>query len=1439
MIRCFWFLVLLVLTSSLLSQQIEYAYARKEYLRELTQPSRTLRENAPEIIASGNVNYIIGYAPVIVAPNISLSNFSANVEGMKIYFTNNFNSDQDILELSQSFTGVTETYDQTNGILVLEGSHDAEFWENVCRHVQYRNSSSTPIQNLRDVTFTLISAIFIPSTGHYYEFIYDYGISWSDSRASSDLASYYGLQGYLATITSEEENFFVTTELGGVGWIGGSDYEGHDTWKWVTGPESGTEYWEGRYPSHSTMPGSSINGMYSNWNNLEPNQHFGDSNPEMWEDYCHMIYNSSVGPIGSWNDLPDAGTTGNFTPYGYVVEYGGMPNDPEINLYSTVTVTVSDIYVNEILPSAGGELEIDETETINFLVDVFGMGGLLLSYSWKLDSIEVSTNYFFDFTTDYSSAGSYQLYLHIEEDAGSELSFTWDITVNDVDQSIVVNEVQPSAGGELEIDELESVAFSIDAYDPDGNILEYIWILDGEEISTTSTHNFTTDYTSAGTYIITLDVTDNFSRSSLNYTWDVTVNDVDQSIVVNEVLPSSGGELEIDELESVAFSIDAYDPDGNILEYIWMLDGEEVSTTSTYNFTTDYTSAGAYIITLDVTDNFSRSSLNYSWDVTVNDVDQSIVVNEVLPSAGGELEIDELESVAFSIDAYDPDGNSLQYSWKLDGSEVSATDSYEFTTDYSSAGSYIITLDVTDNFSRCSLNYIWDINVNDVDQAIVVNEILPSAGGELEIDELESVAFSIDAYDPDGNILEYIWMLDGEEVSTTSTYNFTTDYTSAGAYIITLDVTDNFSRSSLNYSWDVTVNDVDQSIVVNEVLPSAGGELEIDELESVAFSIDAYDPDGNSLQYSWKLDGSEVSATDSYEFTTDYSSAGSYIITLDVTDNFSRCSLNYIWDINVNDVDQAIVVNEILPSAGGELEIDELESVAFSIDAYDPDGNILEYIWMLDGEEVSTTSTYNFTTDYTSAGAYIITLDVTDNFSRSSLNYSWDVTVNDVDQSIVVNEVLPSAGGELEIDELESVAFSIDAYDPDGNSLQYSWKLDGSEVSATDSYEFTTDYSSAGSYIITLDVTDNFSRCSLNYIWDINVNDVDQAIVVNEILPSAGGELEINELESISFSIDAYDPDGNELEYIWQIDGANVSTTNTYDFTTDYSSAGSYIITLDVTDNFSRRSLNYTWDITVNDVDQAIVVNEILPTPGKFSITQDETVDFIITAENPDGDIYYSWILDGVEVSIVNEFLFDGGVNPPGNYSLLLIVSSDIISRETIQFNWGVSVIAPNLQPVSDAGEDQYVDSGVLIQLDGSDSYDPEGEDLIYQWIVPEQITISDPTIVNPIFTSPNVNNEVEYIIQLIVNDGVWNSEVNEVVITVNRKTISNNIEIQDDESAVLTIFNVKGQKVQTVNLSSGLRNFDWSTRNIGSGIYFYKIKSKTYSKTKKMILLK
>jgi len=85
--------------------------------------------------------------------------------------------------------------------------------------------------------------------------------------------------------------------------------------------------------------------------------------------------------------------------------------------------------------------------------------------------------------------------------------------------------------------------------------------------------------------------------------------------------------------------------------------------------------------------------------------------------------------------------------------------------------------------------------------------------------------------------------------------------------------------------------------------------------------------------------------------------------------------------------------------------------------------------------------------------------------SRDIVEQTIQVTVNNIDDEIVVTDLsyaTITAGiwtpDDQIINETDVLNFSITATDPDGNTLEYSWKLDGEEVSITDLYDFTTDY---------------------------------------------------------------------------------------------------------------------------------------------------------------------------------------------------------------------------------------------------------------------------------------------------------------------------------------------------------------------------------------------
>ena len=96
-----------------------------------------------------------------------------------------------------------------------------------------------------------------------------------------------------------------------------------------------------------------------------------------------------------------------------------------------------------------------------------------------------------------------------------------------------------------------------------------------------------------------------------------------------------------------------------------------------------------------------------------------------------------------------------------------------------------------------------------------------------------------------------------------------------------------------------------------------------------------------------------------------------------------------------------------------------------------------------------------------------------------------------------------------------------------------------------------------------------------------------------------------------------------------------------------------------------------------------------------------------------------------------------------------------------------------NLPPIANAGPDQIVAENQLATLDGSESYDVENIDLSYIWTTPIGILLNDTTSSIPSFTTPTVDDSVDFIFGLIVSDGELNSDPDSVTITVFHTNVS------------------------------------------------------------------
>ena len=62
---------------------------------------------------------------------------------------------------------------------------------------------------------------------------------------------------------------------------------------------------------------------------------------------------------------------------------------------------------------------------------------------------------------------------------------------------------------------------------------------------------------------------------------------------------------------------------------------------------------------------------------------------------------------------------------------------------------------------------------------------------------------------------------------------------------------------------------------------------------------------------------------------------------------------------------------------------------------------------------------------------------------------------------------------------------------------------------------------------------------------------------------------------------------------------------------------------------------------------------------------------------------------------------------------------------------------------------------------------------------------------------------------------------------------------IKEGENGSLTIYNAKGQLLENHQYEVGEHQLKWDAKQYGSGIYFYKLETQSYTETKKMIMLK
>ncbi len=314
--------------------------------------------NEPPVLSS---NFRGAYCPlseIKIAENFTITDpDDTGLDFFTIQISSGYSNPEDLLILTGTHPNITSTWNTIEGKLTLEPIAPAtqilySDLQLAVREIVF-TSTDANITGERFFSFTIGDANYLPSTDHFYIFKENNLVTWSDAKILAEASTYYGLQGYLVTILSEEESIISAEQITGTGWIGASDEDNEGEWKWMTGPETGTIFWNG------TAGGAAPPGMYENWNTGEPNEFQGG------EDYAHITADG-IGIDGSWNDLPDdtSGQPVDFQAKGYIVEYGGTPGDPVLNISTSTSIYIPEITgTTNDRTCTGGSISLSATVT--------------------------------------------------------------------------------------------------------------------------------------------------------------------------------------------------------------------------------------------------------------------------------------------------------------------------------------------------------------------------------------------------------------------------------------------------------------------------------------------------------------------------------------------------------------------------------------------------------------------------------------------------------------------------------------------------------------------------------------------------------------------------------------------------------------------------------------------------------------------------------------------------------------------------------------------------------------------------------------------------------------------------------------------------------------------------------------------------------------------
>lgn len=395
------------------------------------------------------------------------------------------------------------------------------------------------------------------------------------------------------------------------------------------------------------------------------------------------------------------------------------------------------------------------------------------------------------------------------------------------------------------------------------------------------------------------------------------------------------------------------------------------------------------------------------------------------------------------------------------------------------------------------------------------------------------------------------WYVNGSAVGSANTDTLVYQFTTAGVYNVEYRVTD--SHGGVNSDFAIATVIKSEPPVLSILSPTAGS-YEVG--SKLTLQAEVYDPDSNFVMLTVNANGANIytqefkgqnsigsARSDQVELLLN--TAGTYKITMTAIDSEGLSTVR-VAEVKAYRL-SAPKVSIISPVAGQTFVLGD--EIKLQADAVDEKGESYPITWYAgNSNEAISGNVYRITQERTPLRA-VAQRRTAEGVKQSESRVEVIATPNQAPLVSIVE--VPT---ELKVG--YTLALRAEASDPEGDIIELQWVAtapDGSQVNLGTGNSVNLELQTAGVYKVVVTATDvaravEFRRQSTAIIQVLAVQFIPENKPPQVSISSPDSQTRFSSGQIVEFAANATDPDGDQLELIWRLAGADIGMGSSFTY---------------------------------------------------------------------------------------------------------------------------------------------------------------------------------------------------------------------------------------------------------------------------------------------------